>query len=57
MFKDAGDTGGESTGPMSTGMIFVQEDQSNLFDKFSPKVCYSRKWYRDSPKWIPYLQN
>ena len=23
---DAGDTGGESTGPMSTGMIFVQED-------------------------------
>ncbi len=23
---DAGDTGGESTGPMSTGMIYVQED-------------------------------
>ena len=34
---DAGDTGGEGTGPMSTGMIFVSDDQTNLQDKFSPK--------------------
>ena len=29
---DAGDTGGEGTGPLSTGMIFVSDDQTNLQD-------------------------
>ncbi len=37
MYLDAGDTGGEGTGPMSTGMIFVSDDQTNIQDKFSPK--------------------
>jgi len=35
---DAGDTGGENTGLLSSGMIVVNEDQSNIYDKFSPKV-------------------
>lgn len=39
MLEATGDTGGETTGALSTnGVIYVSEDQPNFYDKFSPKV-------------------
>lgn len=56
IISDAGDTGGEGTGPMSTGMIFVSEDQSNIYDKFSPKVRKFREItiFRDQISLMPF---
>eukprot|EP00347_Sterkiella_histriomuscorum_P018635 403344766 len=36
--RQDGDTGGEGTGLLSSGMIVVSDDQSNIYDKFSPKA-------------------
>lgn len=37
-FIDPGDTGSEATALLSSGMIVVSEDSSNIYDKFSPKA-------------------